>query len=493
MKSILLLWMVLGGVMMGQACADEHNKVKEARLAGSWYPGDKAGLSRMLDGFFTEAPDGPADADIGVIVSPHAGYAFSGAVAAHGFKTAMPQKIATVIILAPTHHYSFAGASVWAEGSWATPLGSVAVDTELAGKILAADGLFSLRRDVFDGKPGRPENSVETQVPFIQKAVPQAKIVPIIMGYPPDIRTARAVADALVKAVGSRDDVLLVVSVDQSHFHPLAEARAIDARGLAVIGAMDIDGLWQGHRDGQMEVDGFHAVTAGILYARARGYAQARVLKYGTSADTTADASSVVGYASVAFYRTVHAAGAPLTDAQKAQLLAIARTTLDAFVTTGKAPAAAPADPRLLEEEGAFVTLKARGALRGCIGHIIGRGPLASTVREMAIAAASQDPRFQPVTARELKDIDVEISVLSKPRVTKDPGEIVMGTHGVIVTRGGRGGVFLPQVATETGWSRERFLAELCTQKAGLPADCWKDAATRLEIFTADVFGEKEK
>jgi AmmeMemoRadiSam system protein A len=180
-----------------------------------------------------------------------------------------------------------------------------------------------------------------------------------------------------------------------------------------------------------------------------------------------------------------------LSSEQKKRLLAIARTTLDIFVTTGKAPDVDEKDPRLLQEEGAFVTLTKHGQLRGCIGNIIGRGPLFKTVHDMAVSAASEDPRFHPVTADELKDIEVEVSVLSKPRPAR-ADEIVLGKHGVIVSRGFfNRGVFLPQVATETGWSKEKFLSELCSQKAGLPSDCWKDPATTLEIFTAEVFGEK--
>ncbi len=474
-----------------------QENIKEARLAGSWYPGTRAELTRMLDVFFAGVGDpGTSGAvDIGVIVSPHAGYPFSGPVAAYGFKAVQSKNVSTVIILAPTHHFAFQGAAIWPEGAFTTPLGTVAVDKELADKVIAADKLFSFRRDIFEGKPGQPENSVETQIPFIQRAFPQAKIVPIIMGYPPDPRVIEATAAALVKAVGDREDVLVDVSVDQSHFHPLAQANSIDKAGLDAIEKFDIQGLWDGHAAGRMEVDGFHVVTAAMIYARARGYSSAKVLRHATSADVTADASSVVGYASIIFFRKLERPQgvAPLTAAHKERLLAIARASVDAFVKTGKAPAVDEKDARLLEEEGAFVTLKKQGSLRGCIGNIIGQGPLFMTVRDMAVAAASEDPRFSPVSPAELKDVDVEVSVLSKPRAVKNAGEIIMGTHGVIVRRGARGGVFLPQVATETGWSKERFLSELCSQKAGLPPDCWQDPATTLEVFTAEVFGEKEK
>ncbi|MBF0594222.1 MAG: AmmeMemoRadiSam system protein A [Candidatus Omnitrophica bacterium] len=224
------------------------------------------------------------------------------------------------------------------------------------------------------------------------------------------------------------------------------------------------------------------------------GFNKARVLKYATSADATGDKSRVVGYASVVFYKDKPAGKvASLSVGQKARLLAIARSTLEAFVRTGKTSEIAEHDPRLLAEEGAFVTLHKDGQLRGCIGNIIGQGPLYKTVRDMSVAAASQDPRFSPVTADELGSIDLEISVLSTPVAVKSPDDIEMGKHGVIVSRGySNRGVFLPQVATETGWSKEKFLSELCAQKAGLPPDCWKRADTRIEVFTADVFGEKK-
>ncbi len=493
----LVLFIVL--TMMKPMAYGEDN-IKAAGLAGSWYPGRKAELVRMLDGFSAGVtlPKGlPSAENVAVIVSPHAGYPFSGPVAAYGFKAVKARKVATVIILAPTHHFSFQGASIWAEGAFTTPLGTVAVDSDLAAKIMAMDKLFSFRKDVFEGKPDRAENSIETQIPFIQKTFPDAKIVPIMMGFPPDPRVIQAVAFALAQAVGDREDVLVDVSVDQSHFHPLEEANAIDQEGLDAIEKFDIEGLWKGHTEGHMEVDGFHVVTAAMLYAQERGYTHARVLKHATSADVTRDASSVVGYASILFYRDAPAATdqgvLPLTDAHKNRLFEIARTTVDTFVKTGEVLNFDEQDARLLQEEGAFVTLTKQGNLRGCIGHIIGEGPLFKTVRDMAVAAASEDPRFSRVVPGELKDVRVEVSVLSKPRSVKSADEIVLGKHGVIVRRGGQGGVFLPQVATETGWSKERFLSELCSQKAGLPPDCWKDPATRLEIFTAEVFGEKEK
>jgi AmmeMemoRadiSam system protein A len=181
-----------------------------------------------------------------------------------------------------------------------------------------------------------------------------------------------------------------------------------------------------------------------------------------------------------------------LSLAEKKELLKIARNSIETFVKTGKTPDFTVKDARLEETEGAFVTITKHGALRGCIGNIIGQEPLYETVRDMAVAAASKDPRFTPLTAAELKDINVEISVLSKPRRVKDASEIQLGKHGVIVSANGRQGVFLPQVADETGWSKEEFLSQLCSQKAGLPPYAWKDPDTALYVFTADVFAENQ-
>lgn len=287
----------------------------------------------------------------------------------------------------------------------------------------------------------------------------------------PDPEVVQRLAQVLAEILNSREDVLLDVSADQSHFHEEAQARQIDSRGLKAIESMEVEKFWQGHVRGEMEVDAFHAVSAGMLAAAMTGATEARVLRYTTSADASGDRSRVVGYAAVGFFFPAsEGVSGPLTAAQKRRLLQIARETADGFVRTGRVPDIKESDKRLQTREGAFVTLYREGRLRGCIGQIVGQTPLYLTVRDMAVAAAARDPRFAAVGADELGTISIEISVLSVPRRVGGPGEIEMGRHGVIVSRGPvERGVFLPQVATETGWSREEFLSELCSQKAGLP------------------------
>ena len=180
----------------------------------------------------------------------------------------------------------------------------------------------------------------------------------------------------------------------------------------------------------------------------------------------------------------------PLHPDQQKELLKIARQAVENYVRGGKTPEFQVSDPVLCEKGAAFVTLRKKGALRGCVGHLFPVTALHASVRGNAIAAASRDSRFEPVTREELKDLKIEISVLSVPQRAAGADEIVMGEHGVIVKKGSRLGVFLPQVAAETGWSKEEFLSELCAQKAGLPRGSWKDPGTELSIFTVQEFGE---
>ena len=181
-----------------------------------------------------------------------------------------------------------------------------------------------------------------------------------------------------------------------------------------------------------------------------------------------------------------------LTKEQRKSLLEMARSTIEEYVKTKKVKEFEISDPVFLKERGVFVTIHKDGQLRGCIGNIIAHEPLYVSVRNMAIASATEDPRFPPLSQDELGKIDVEISVLSEPKRIYNIDEIKLGTHGVIVKKGFQSGVFLPQVAIETGWNREEFVSYLCSHKAGLDPLAWKDKDTQLFIFSAEVFSEKD-
>lgn len=502
------------------------NLEKKPNVAGQFYPAHPKQLASQIDDMLAAAKVEPTDQDVQVLIAPHAGYMYSGPVAAYGYRAVSSLPVKTVIVMAPSHYFGFNGISVWPSGRFQTPLGNLEVDDKLAEALLKKNKAFIAEPRAFD-----QEHALEVHLPFLQRTFTNIKIVPVIIGQY-DFALAGELAQALDEVIGERKDILVIASTDMSHFHDAAFAKKMDSRTIEAIKNLDAEGFWRGCESREFEMCGWHPVTAAILFAKRRGLST-EFLRYAHSGDVTGDMNRVVGYTAFLFYKKASPKAAaegnvsapaekrsetkfspapavtssvekstapetpagipPLSVAQKKRLMDIAVQTVQTLVKTGKKYEVSETDPRLRENEGAFVTIRKQGQLRGCIGHIIAQEPLYLTVRDMAVAAASEDPRFPPVSSEELDKIDVEISVLSQPRPTQDANEIKMGVHGVIVRRGiFNQGVFLPQVATETGWSREEFLSELCSQKAGLPRDCWKDPQTKLEIFTADVFSEQD-
>ena len=454
--------------------------IKQPNVAGGFYSADPQELSSDIETYLSKVSEGEVSHKPQVVIAPHAGYVYSAPVAAHTFKAIAPFSYKTVVVIAPSHFFPFEGISVWPEGGFKTPLGVVPVDEDFAKALLKENPKFQFLPDVFER-----EHALEVELPFLQKVLPGVNIVPILMGQP-DPKVCVGLAGALDKLIGQRDDVLVLASSDMSHYHPYDFANRMDAATLEAVAAIDPEKLFNSCMSRTMEMCGFVPVTTALIFAKRRGLT-AQVLKYANSGDTAGDKTRVVGYSSVIFYKDTTA----LNAGQKKELLTLARNTIETFVKTGKREEINTSDPRLSVQEGVFVTIRKHGQLRGCIGNIIGQKPLAQTVRDMAVAAASQDPRFPPVSAGELKDIDVEISVLSTPQQIKDVSEIELGKHGVIVSDGvNHQGVFLPQVATETGWTKEEFLSQLCSQKAGLASDAWKTTDVQLYTFTADVFAE---
>lgn len=184
-----------------------------------------------------------------------------------------------------------------------------------------------------------------------------------------------------------------------------------------------------------------------------------------------------------------------MNEAQRKLLLEIARDTVRAVISGKRADRPTSSDPALTACCGCFVTLKNHGRLRGCIGQFVSNRPLVELVAEVAEASATGDPRFvaNPITPGEVNKLDIEISVLSPLERTDDPLSLELGKHGIYIKRGYASGCFLPQVADETGWSKEEFLSQCCMHKAGLPPDAWKDPNTEVYLFTAEIFGAAVK
>ncbi len=491
----IIFVLIIVGIVESLLYAQEN--IKKPNVAGQFYPTDPQNLSQEIDKFFVSAVGQPLDKKIKILIVPHAGYVYSGRVAAEGYKAASRNRYSTIVVIGPSHFEDFEGFSVWPQGSFETPLGSLPIDEAFAQQLMAQAKAIKYFPKAFER-----EHSLEVQLPFLQKTFQNFKIVPIVTGHP-NYEDCKKMSLALFNVIKDRDDVLIVVSTDMSHYFSEETALKKDRATLSAITRNEPQQLWQQCVLRNMELCGFPGAVIALLYAQAQGIDHIQLLKYANSGDVTGDKSTVVGYSAIAAYKESEDAmkeemsGNPgpveeLTLPQKKRLLEIARQTITEYLTTGKILSFPEADPRLLAVEGAFVTLHRAGELRGCIGNIIGRGPLYQTVHDMSIAAATQDPRFNPVNKNELSHIEIEVSVLSVPRVTTNVNEITMGTHGVIVSQGQHSGVFLPQVATETGWGREEFLSNLCAHKAGLPADAWKNPETKIEIFTAQVFSEKD-
>lgn len=458
--------------------------IKEPNVAGQFYPSNPQQLSLMIDGFLNAALVEELP-DIVALVSPHAGYQFSGHVAAYGYKAIKGKKYSTVIVLAPSHYVGFSGMSVWANGKLRTPLGDISVDSKLAAQLIKENPQISFVAEAFS-----KEHSLEVQLPFLQKVLTDFMIVPIVMGQL-EFRDCQRFADTLTKVIGDRKDILVLASTDLSHFHPAGEAEMIDRQTLNYLSRFDAEGLWKSSSQYDPCMCGLVPVVSTLLYAQAKGDKKIKILKYAHSGDATGDLSSVVGYVSAAIYKGDNPKGANqmLSTEQKKKLLEIARQSLETFVKTGKRPEFSTNDPVLKRISGAFVTLKEHNDLRGCIGRIIGDMPLYQVIAQMAIEAGTGDPRFYPVKEDELKDLEYEISVLSPLEKITDTNQIKVGTHGIIIRKGFNSGLLLPQVATEYGWDRETFLEQTC-HKAGLPADAYQSGAD-IFIFSAEVFAEK--
>jgi AmmeMemoRadiSam system protein B/AmmeMemoRadiSam system protein A len=449
-------------------------------FAGQFYPDDPAELAATIDAYLREAAAAPPSSDRVVgLIAPHAGYVYSGRTAAAAYARIMGTAIDTVVILAPSHRVAFEGLSVWPDGGFRTPLGVARVDEALAGEIARACR-SKFRADAF-----AEEHAVEVQVPFIQRALPEAAIVPIVLGLL-DRPAIQGLAAALAKTCLPKR-VLVVASTDLSHYLPKARAEATDAATAGLIRDLRIDTLIRKVEAGENIMCGGAGVAALLLLAEKAGQPSVEILG---RADSSAFGGPVVGYLAAAVLTGREPAAEPFALAQdeKAELLRLARAALTEFVSRRTVIDDRSGRAKFREPRGAFVTLRKAGELRGCIGYPEPLAPLGRTVIQAAILAASEDPRFPPVTAAELEAVRIEVSVLTPPREIPNPRAVKVGTHGLIVERDGRKGLLLPQVPVENGWDRETFL-EQASLKAGLPRDAWKRGA-RISVFEAIVFHE---
>ena len=509
LAGVLAMWITAGWpTEAGQIAAGPE--VRAPAVAGAFYPADGPMLRRAVETMLASARGAVADDPV-VIVAPHAGYVFSGQIAADAFRQVQGRAIDLVVLLGANHTAGgFDRIAVYPGTAFRTPLGLAPVDRDLARAVVSADPAA-----VSDERPHTSEHSIEVLVPFVQVLFPAARIVPIVVARDdPDVcaRFGRALAGVLK---GRR--ALVVASSDLSHYPPAREARPVDQRTLAAMAALDAKALVAHARHVEEQRSsslvtaacGLLPVLTAISAARALGAIDGQVVSYANSSEVAVgDPSRVVGYGAVVLFRgSRKGTGAPVSDSlgngatavagqdavltedEKRRLLTLARDTITLFLETGTVPLVRDHESRLAaRHQGAFVTLKRRGQLRGCVGRIVAEDPLPQLVSRAALEAALKDSRFKPVTGREVRDLEIEISLLTPVRRIASPGEIALGRDGVVLQKDGHLAVFLPQVATEQGWTRDQLLDHLCV-KADLALGCWATGAT-LATFQAEVFGE---
>jgi hypothetical protein len=480
-----------------QVRAATPQKVRQAGVAGSFYPADPKALVAMIDDMLAHATPPPIHDPILAVVAPHAGYQFSGPVAAYTYAELKGRKFSRVVVIAPTHYVGFDFTSIYNGDAYATPLGTVQVDKAFARQLVKLSPTVQLSSQGHDATPAGAEHAIEVQLPWLQRVLGEFQLVPIVMGNQ-SYENSRALGVALAKLIGSENSgsTLVLASSDLSHYHTYDEAETIDHKTLGALAAWDYFSMSRNFQTRIWEACGGAPIVAAMIAAERLGANQSMVLKYANSGDTSADRSRVVGYSADIFVKAPNgkAVETPfsLNDRDKSDLLALARKSVEMAVAEHKEyePEAILSEA-LNQDRGAFVTLRELGELRGCIGYTSPTKPLYRTVRETATLAALRDSRFRPVETSELPRLQYEISVLSPLRRVIDLQQIKIGQDGLLMKNGEYEGLFLPQVPVEEKWDRQKYLEETCG-KAGMRSTCWQDPNTDIFRFTAVVFGEQK-
>ena len=464
---------------------------RQPAVAGSFYPGNAEALKKELHQLFQNTST-QTDSSIATLIVPHAGYIFSGKVAATGYsQISVEKKYQNVFIIGVSHRVRFSGVSIYPHGNYITPLGKIPVNDTLAQKLINENRIIH-----FIPEAHQSEHSIEVQLPFLQYHLKKGfRIVPILTGDS-NPATTRKLAEALQPYFTS--DNLFIISTDFSHYPPSATAQKVDKETAEAI----LSGKPEQLQKVCQKLDpkppeniltrlcGESSVlTLMEMVSGKPEYHYHQIIYQNTGASSAGDPNRVVGYYAISVTRDKDQAF-QLTENDKSYLLKLARNTIETYLRTSTLPKIDPNYPENLQQHcGAFVTLTEDGKLRGCIGQFNPSIPLVEVVRNMAIAAATKDTRFQPVQLSEMNSIEIEISVLTPLHRIDSAEEFTPGRQGIYIKKGNRGGTYLPQVAEQTGWDRENMLGHCARDKAGIGWNGWKDA--ELYTYEAIVFHEK--
>jgi MEMO1 family protein len=456
-------------------------RARPPAVAGAFYPGDPVALREEVTRLLAAVPVGEGARPKALVV-PHAGYVYSGPIAATAYARlrAPGPPVERVVLLGPSHFGAVAGLALPEEESFLTPLGSVPIDEAAATRALA---LPQVARSAVGHLR---EHSLEVQLPFLQVVLGPFSLVPFSVG----LASAEDVAGVL-DALWGGPETLVVISTDLSHYLPYDEARAVDHRTAAQVIALDAEGLRREQACGRTPLQGL------LLEARRRRLS-VDLLDLRNSGDTAGGQDQVVGYGAFALFEPAGLRVVPPRADQAeghghraAVATSVARAAL-ANLFGAPAPTRPAGEPWIEEPRACFVSLHLRGALRGCCGALEPRAPLFEEIVRSARLAATEDGRFEPIAAEELSGLDVEVSVLSplQPLAAEDEGEAARrlrpGVDGLYLVAGSHHATFIPAVWEQLPDPRA-FLLHL-RAKAGL-ADGWRPD-TRLFRFTAERYQE---
>jgi len=499
MKAKHLILAVLVSLCAAKVFPQEGLQNRKTYAAGRFYSNNPTELKSQLRQMFSKSESKKDENSPLAIVVPHAGYVFSGEVAAAAFNRIDPnRKFERIFIIGSSHTTSFSGASIYCSGHFETPLGLVKVDMDLAKKLVAENKIL---KDFPEAHAS--EHSLEVQIPFLQYHLKNDfKIVPIIIGgATADTDTPQKLAEILKPYLNEKN--LFVISSDFSHYPEYEDAKKADRataeaiqtnKASKLIAALDknesknIQGL-------ATSLCGWTSVLTLLYMTEQMPDLKIDLIQYKNSGDSSYGGKDrVVGYYAISFSQAKSENPADqfsISEEDKKYLLKLARETIVQFVTKGTTPEvdATKLSCTLNTPCGAFVTLNKNHVLRGCIGRFEPNMPLWTVVELMAVAAATQDYRFDKVEPKEISQIKIEISVLTPLKRIKSIDEFILGKQGIYMKDGNSHGTFLPQVADKSGWSKEEFLGHCAQDKAGIGWNGWKKA----ELYTYEAMILKEE
>ena len=459
--------------------------VRKSAAAGSFYSANTKELSSFVENALSQAKVFKEE-DINAIIVPHAGYVFSGGVAATSFKT-LHKKYKNVFLIGSSHRVNFNGVSIYNQGNYQTPLGVVKVNSEIVDKLIQNSSVITYREDAHV-----TEHTLEVQLPFLQKIYGDSlQIVPIIVATS-EIDTIQKLSQILEPYFN--DENLFVISTDLSHYPSYEDANIMDGNILNALTKNSpkklIEAIIANEKSHtfnlQTSACGWSSLLTLLYLTQNREYTY-ELLEYKNSGDSIyGEKDKVVGYGALRVYKKHQEF--TLSDDEKKELKEIATSALHEAVLHNRRVEidTSRLSANLKEHLGAFVTLTRNKQLRGCIGRFEPEQPLYEVVIDMAISASRHDTRFTPVSADELASIEIEISVLTPRKKVDSLDEVIVGKHGIYVQYGPKNGTYLPQVATDMNWNKEKFFQSCCQDKAGInPQDCPKAS---LSTYEAIVF-----